>query len=43
MKAIQIEAYGNPAEVVQVVDLPDQRTAPSWKGIRRMPLLRKSI
>jgi NADPH:quinone reductase-like Zn-dependent oxidoreductase len=23
MKAIQIEAYGNPAEVVQVVDLPD--------------------
>jgi NADPH:quinone reductase-like Zn-dependent oxidoreductase len=23
MKAIQIEAYGNPAEVLQVVDLPD--------------------
>ena len=23
MKAIQIEAYGNPAEVVKVVDLPD--------------------
>ena len=23
MKAIQIEAYGNPDEVVQVVDLPD--------------------
>ena len=23
MKAIQIEAYGNPAEVAQVVDLPD--------------------
>jgi hypothetical protein len=23
MKAIQIEAYGNPPEVVKVVDLPD--------------------
>jgi NADPH:quinone reductase-like Zn-dependent oxidoreductase len=23
MKAIQIEAYGNPTEVVKVVDLPD--------------------
>ena len=23
MKAIQIEAYGNPAEVLKVVDLPD--------------------
>ncbi|HEV3259663.1 MAG TPA: hypothetical protein VG013_22540 [Gemmataceae bacterium] len=23
MKAIQIEAYGNPAAVVKVVDLPD--------------------
>ena len=23
MKAIQIEAFGNPAEVVKVVDVPD--------------------
>ena len=23
MKAIQIEAFGNPAEVVKLVDLPD--------------------
>jgi NADPH:quinone reductase-like Zn-dependent oxidoreductase len=23
MKAIQIEAFGNPAEVVKVVDIPD--------------------
>jgi hypothetical protein len=23
MKAIQIEAYGNPAEVLKLVDLPD--------------------
>ena len=27
MKAIQIEAYGNPTEVVKVVDLPDCRCA----------------
>ena len=27
MKAIQIEAYGNPTEVVKVVDLPDGRCA----------------
>ena len=23
MKAVQIEAFGNPAEVVKVVDIPD--------------------
>jgi hypothetical protein len=34
-KAIQIEAYGNPTEVVKVVDLPDVGAPVAWQASER--------
>jgi NADPH:quinone reductase-like Zn-dependent oxidoreductase len=33
MKAIQIEAYGSPTEVVKVVDLPDVGAPVAGEGV----------